>query len=90
MKEKETSIPLQKDSEGQSKKQSHSRKLSESWRKEGIRWGESNHEPTAASTLWCGLRSHFCWVEMVVDLPEDPSYPGHNFFFTPPLDKDVS
>ena len=38
--EKETSIPLQKDSESQSRRQSHPSELSESWRKEDARWGE--------------------------------------------------
>ena len=37
---KETSIPLQKDSESQSKKQSHLDKLSETSRKGDVRWGE--------------------------------------------------
>ena len=39
-KEKETSIPLQKDSRSQSKKQSHPNELSENSRKGDICWGE--------------------------------------------------
>ena len=39
-KEKETSIPLQKDSESQSKKQSHPNELSENSRKGDVCWGE--------------------------------------------------
>ena len=34
------SIPLQKDSESQSKKQSHPNELSENSRKRDVRWGE--------------------------------------------------
>ena len=34
------SIPLQKDSKSQSKKQSHSNELSKNSRKEDVRWGE--------------------------------------------------
>ena len=37
---KKTSIPLQKDSESQNKKQSHPNKLSENSRKEDICWSE--------------------------------------------------
>ena len=37
---KETSIPLQKDSESQSKKQSHLDELSENSRKGDVRWGQ--------------------------------------------------
>ena len=39
-KEKETSIPLQKDSESWRKKQSHPNELSENSRKGDVRWGE--------------------------------------------------
>ena len=41
------------------------------------------HQPTAASTWWCGPRPRLGWVEMAVGLPEGPSYPGHSptFFF---------
>ena len=39
-KEKETSIPLQKNSESGSKKQSHPNELSENSRKRDVRWGE--------------------------------------------------
>ena len=37
---KETSIPLQKDSDHQSKKQSHANELSENSRKGDVRWGK--------------------------------------------------
>ena len=35
------------------------------------------HQSTAASTWWCGPRPRLGWVEMAVDLPEGPSYPGY-------------
>ena len=38
------------------------------------------HQSTAASTWWCGPRPRLSWVEMVVGLPEGPSYPGHSPF----------
>ena len=34
------------------------------------------HQSTAASTWWCGPRPRLGLVEMVVGLPEGPSYPG--------------
>ena len=43
-KEKETSIPLQKDSESQSKKQSHPNELFENSRKGDVHWGERPEE----------------------------------------------
>ena len=38
------------------------------------------HQSTAASTWWCGPRPRLDWVEMVVGLPEGPSYAGHSPF----------
>ena len=36
------------------------------------------HQPTAASTWWCGPRPRLGWVKMVIGLPESPGYRGHS------------
>ena len=47
------SIPLQKDSESQSKMQSHSKELSKNYRKEAVRWRERGEKGERFVKLGC-------------------------------------